>query len=87
MAVQVCYMMLVQDEKAEEARTVRELNRPHPGLHGLLKKGRGGEDEGDSLLGGADHRDEEELEGRGEEDDDKEEDGEEEEDFGVELTV
>jgi hypothetical protein len=31
-------MMLVQDEKEEEARTLRDLHRPHPGLHGLLKK-------------------------------------------------
>lgn len=61
-------MMLVQDEEAEEARTLVELRKPHPGLHGLLKKA--GEEEGDSLLGGGSGEEEEEEEEEKAEEDD-----------------
>lgn len=58
--------MLIQDEKDEEAKVLRDINRPHPGLHGLLKKEKGNDedDEGTSLLGGSngDHDKEEDEE-------------------------
>ena len=46
-------MMLIQDEKSEEALVLQNLNKPHPGLHGLLKKDKkeAREEEGLSLLG------------------------------------
>lgn len=60
----VCYMMLVQDEAEEEAKTLRNCNRPHPGLHGLLKKK---EEEETSLLRGSEADDEDSNEENGEE--------------------
>ena len=71
MLLQVCYMMLIQDEKEEEALVLVEMNKPHPGLHGLLKKD-SLQGEGDSLLGGTNFSDEEE---------------EEKEDFADEMTL
>jgi hypothetical protein len=33
-------MMLIQDEKEEEAKTLINCNKPAPGLHGLLRQER-----------------------------------------------
>jgi hypothetical protein len=73
-------MMLIQDEKEEEARVLRDLNKPHPGLHGLLKKN-DSQEEGDSLLGGNNYSDDdEELE-------EKDNDKEKEDNFSDELAL